>query len=102
MGGPVPTGLTHTALGQDHAPEPASSATVTLFFRGGSGASYPRDHSRLLPAAWALSLLAVSSSGRVYHTLPQGSAHSSFPVPKWPPVLKGLTTFTGVLSFLPL
>lgn len=43
MGGPVATGLTCTALERDHAPEPASSATVTLFFPGGSGASYPRD-----------------------------------------------------------
>lgn len=82
---------------QDHA----SSVTVTLFFRGGSGASYPRDHSRLLPGAWALSL-AISSSGRLYHTLPQGLALSSFPVPKWPLVGKGLTAFTGVVSFLPL
>lgn len=49
MGGPVAMGVTLTALGQDHAPEPASSVTVTLFFQGGNGASYPRDHSRLLP-----------------------------------------------------
>ena len=46
------SGLTLTALERGHAPEPASSVTVTFFFQGGSGASYPRDHSRLLPGPW--------------------------------------------------
>lgn len=51
-------------------------------------------------AAWALALLAVSSSGRAYHTLPQEPALGSIPVPKCPPVGTDLTTLTRVDSFL--
>lgn len=52
-----------------------------LLYSFGVGVGFPiqeTNHSRFLPAAWALPLLAVSSSGRLYHTLPQGPALSSF------------------------
>lgn len=51
-------------------------------------------------AAWALALLAVSFSGRVYHSLPQEPALGSIPVPECPPVGADLATLTRVDSFL--